>query len=195
MGVFMMDNMAVHVLECFDSSAVKAWRAVLVVFLVTMISYVCTSKLRNRGMPPGPFPWPVFGNLFSVGKGGHLSLARLANRYGNIMCVYLGNIRTIVVSDAKMAKELFCVSDAQFASRPIHSLMCTTPKYLNQVEHDCDEAASHYTPKVRELRQIMKTELFAPQKLDTTANARKEEVARMVEGIESFVRAGQPVNF
>ena len=196
MGVSVMDNMAVHVMECFDSSqALKAWRAVLVVFLVTIISYACTSKLRSRGMPPGPFPWPVFGNLFSVGKGGHLSLARLANRYGNIMCVYLGNIRTIVVSDAKMAKELFSVSDAQFASRPIHSLMYTTSKYVNQAEHDCDVVVSHYTAKVRELRQIMKTELFAPRKLDTTTNARKEEVARMVEVIESFVRAGQPVNF
>ena len=197
MGVSVMDNMAVHVMECFDSQALTAWRAVLVVFLVTIISYACTSKLRSRGMPPGPFPWPVFGNLFSVGIGGHLhlSLARLADRYGNIMCVYLGNIRTIVVSDAAMAKELFSVSDAKFASRPIHSLMYTTSKYVNQAEHDCDEVASHYTPKVRELRQIMKTELFAPRKLDTTANARKEELARMVDVIESFVRAGQPVDF
>lgn len=194
MGVSMMDNMAVHVMECFDSQALKAWCAVLVVFLVT-ISYACTTKLRNRRMPPGPFPWPIFGNLFSVGRGGHLLLAQLANRYGNIMCVYLGKIPTIVVSDAKMAKELLYVSDAQFASRPIHSLMYTTSKYMNQAEHDCDVVVSHYTPKVRELRHIMKTELFGPRKLTTTTTARKEEVARMVEVIESFVSAGQPVNF
>ena len=193
LGVSVMDNMAVRVLECFDLQALNASGALFVVFLVT-ISYAYTSKLRNRRLPPGPFPWPIFGNLLSVYKGRHLSLAQLANRYGNIMCVYLGNIRMIVVSDAKMAKELFSVSDAQFASRPVHSLMYTTSKYLNQVERDCDVTVSHYTPKVRKLRQILKTELFAPGKLDTSTRARKEEVARMVEVIKGFVSAGQPVN-
>ena len=191
MGVSVMDKMAVHVMECFDLQALKAWGAV---FLIT-VSYACISKFRNRRLPPGPFPWPIFGNLFTVGTDRHLSLAHLANRYGNIMCVYLGNIRIVVVSDAKMAKELFSVSDAQFASRPIHNLMYTTSKYVNQAEHDCNVTASLYTPKVRELRMIMKTELFGPRKVDTTAQARKEEVARMVEAIESCVSAGQPVNF
>ena len=193
MGVPVMDNMAVHVMECFDLRALKAFGAVFVVFLVTT-SYAYTSKLRNRRLPPGPFPWPIFGNFLYVFRGRHLLLAQLAKRYGNIMCVYLGNIRIVVVSDAKMAKEVFSVSDFQFASRPVHDLMYTTSKYLNQLERDCDVTVSHYTPKVRKLRQIMKTELLAPEKLDGSTRARKEEVARMVEGIKGFVSAGQPVN-
>ena len=68
-----------------------------------------------------------FGSLFSVGKSLHLLLAQLANGYGNITCVYLGqNVRLVVVSDAKMAKELLSIRDAQFASRAIHDLKLST---------------------------------------------------------------------
>ena len=171
-------------------------RAVFVILVLTTIYYAYTSKVRKRRLPPGPLPWPIFGNLFSLGKSLHLSLAQLANCYGNIMCVYLGQVRIIVVSDAKMAKELFSVSDAQFASRPIHNLMYTTSKYLNEeyVTPDCDLVMSHYTPKVREMQQILKTELFAPRKLNATAGARKEEVGRMVAAVKISASTGQPVH-
>lgn len=38
--------------------------------------------------PPGPTPWPLFGNLLQMGDQIHLSLTRLRLQYGDVFKVY-----------------------------------------------------------------------------------------------------------
>jgi hypothetical protein len=70
---------------------------------------------KKRSLPPGPWPWPLFGNLFSLGAHPHQAMAQLAERYGSIMSLFFGSVRVVILSDASTAKELFSVSDAKFS--------------------------------------------------------------------------------
>ena len=92
-----------------------------------------------------------FGSLFSVGKSLHLLLAQqwLWQHHVRVLGT---NVRLVVVSDAKMAKELLscvcsrCLNCVSADSRP--QIEYTNQEYVDQV--DCDLVSSHYTPKVRE---------------------------------------------
>jgi hypothetical protein len=147
--------------------------------LLILLVYLSFGK-KQKKLPPGPFPWPVIGNLFLGGPHPHQVFTQLARRYGNIMTLYFGSVRVLVVSDASMSKELFSVSDANFASRPIHDLMSTTSKYMNYGEENVSIMSSFYTPKVREMRQLIISELFTTQKLEMKKSTRMEEIRRMV---------------
>ncbi|XP_063965267.1 cytochrome P450 2U1-like [Lytechinus pictus] len=78
----------------------------------------CTSGKRIR-RPPGPWAWPVVGNLPSILLGGqpHQALARFAEKYGQIMSISLGpGPNVVVLTSLAVVKELLvkhadCTSD------------------------------------------------------------------------------------
>ncbi|KAG0598451.1 hypothetical protein M758_12G074800 [Ceratodon purpureus] len=156
---------------------------VTVLFIVLLSVYGLSRRMgkANKLLPPGPRPLPLVGNLFLLGERTHQALAQLAKQYGNIMTLYFGSARVVVVSDAVMAKELYSVSDANFASRPIHSLMKTSSKKLKlSGEEVISMGITTYNPKVREMRQLCISELFTAQKLEIMKSVRFEELQRMM---------------
>jgi hypothetical protein len=141
---------------------------------------------KKKKLPPGPFAWPVVGNLFLGGERPHQTYAQLAKQYGNIMSVFFGSVRVVIVSDADMAKELFSVSDAKFASRPVHDLMYTASKYMNYGDENVSLGISAYSPRVREVRQLCISELFTPQKMEMRKSMRAEEIERTVAKLKDL---------
>ncbi|GLJ45531.1 hypothetical protein SUGI_0958520 [Cryptomeria japonica] len=100
------------------------------IFLWTIYRFVTTRKSKNNqgelGLPPGPRPWPVIGNLHLLGRLPHKSLAELANKYGHIMFLRWGSVPTVVASSPAMAKEFFKNHGLIFANKPPSA----TGKYL-----------------------------------------------------------------
>nr|AHI15954.1 flavonoid 3'-hydroxylase [Pohlia nutans] len=150
--------------------------------LVLLFLFVDRVGKKQKKLPPGPFPWPVFGNLFLGGPHPHQVFTQLAKQYGNIMSLFFGNVRVVILSDPTIAKEFFTVRDASFASRPIHDLMYTQAKYMNYGKENVSMTISTYAPQVREMRQLCISELFTPQRLETKRTTRMEELQRMIQG-------------
>jgi cytochrome P450 len=74
-----------------------------VTFTVTLFLY-SFSKMYNtrRSLPPGPFPLPLIGNLLSLIHPKLLAteiLSLIADRYGPVCTLFLGNMPSIVVTD------------------------------------------------------------------------------------------------
>ncbi|KAG9131084.1 hypothetical protein Leryth_006804 [Lithospermum erythrorhizon] len=81
------------------------------------------SKLRRKTLdPPGPPGLPLLGNLHQFDANNtHLYVWELSQKYGPIMSLKLGSVPTLVISSAKMAKEVMkTYYDNIFASRPKH---------------------------------------------------------------------------
>ncbi|XP_053444125.1 cytochrome P450 1B1 [Nycticebus coucang] len=68
--------------------------------------------------PPGPFPWPVIGNVLTVGRAAHLSFTRLARRYGDVFQIRLGSCPIVVLNGERAIHEALVQQGAVFADRP-----------------------------------------------------------------------------
>ncbi|KAJ7966839.1 Cytochrome P450 [Quillaja saponaria] len=92
----------------------------LVLFLSLAISVVFLLRIRNEThRPPGPPGIPFIGNLHQLDSTNpHLHLWKLSKQYGPLMFLRLGSVPTLVVSSAKMAKEVLKNHDIKFSSRP-----------------------------------------------------------------------------
>ncbi|XP_018057725.1 PREDICTED: probable cytochrome P450 305a1 [Atta colombica] len=85
--------------------------AILTVFLIIFV-------LRKRAKyPPGPFPWPIFGNRYYLEKltrkfgGQYLAFLELSKIYNsNIISLRLGTDDVIVVTNSKLVHEV-CFSE------------------------------------------------------------------------------------
>lgn len=146
-------------------------------FLLTFIYVFSISGRRNNRLPPGPYPYPVIGNLLQLGDKPHRSLATLSRRYGPLMSLRLGSRTTIVVSSPEMAKEFFQKHDQSFSSRSI--------PYTGRVmgHHEYSIAWLPTGEQWRRLRKITKEYMFSTQCLDGNEQLRRKKVQELLDHV------------
>ena len=90
-------------------------------FLFILAVYVLHTLWENRNLPPGPFPFPVLGNLLSVGlKQPYRDLANMTKKYGKLFRIQMGNRKAIVINSYDIAREALIKKGEDFAGRPRH---------------------------------------------------------------------------
>lgn len=145
----------------------------LFLLLSCLFAFIYTftiSHRRHSRLPPGPYPFPIIGNLLKVGNNPHRSLAILSKQYGPLMSLKLGSRTTIVVSSPDIAKEFFHTHDISFSGR-------TVPDTARIVDHDKYSIAWLPTGEQwRKLRRIGREYLFSVQRLDDSQLLRGEKV-------------------
>lgn len=149
-------------------------------FLLLLLKFILKENSRKRklNLPPSPSKLPVIGNLHQLGKMPHISLCRLAEKFGPICYLQLGEVPTVVVSSAKMAKEVMKTHDLALASRP----QIFSAKHLF---YDCtDVVFSPYGAYWRHIRKICMLELLSAKRVQSFSFVREEEVARLVRRVE-----------
>lgn len=68
--------------------------------------------------PPGPYGWPILGNMLSLGKSPHLALSRLSQRYGDILEIRLGSTPVLVLSGLDTIWQALVRQGDDFKGRP-----------------------------------------------------------------------------
>ncbi|WRX18939.1 Cytochrome P450 - like 10 [Theobroma cacao] len=152
------------------------------IFLLILLQFLLKGKSskRNRNLPPGPPKLPIIGNLHQLGSMPHLSLRRLAEKFGPIMYLQLGEVPTVVVSSARMAKEVMKTHDLALASRP----QIFSAKHLF---YDCtDVVFSPYGAYWRQIRKICILELLSAKRVQSFGFVREEEVSRLIHRIGEY---------
>ncbi|RDX71134.1 Cytochrome P450 71D10, partial [Mucuna pruriens] len=123
-----------------------------------------------KNLPPGPWKLPLLGNIHQlVGSLPHQTLRNLANQYGSLMHLKLGQKTHIIVSSADVAKEIMKTHDAIFANRP-HLLASKFFVYDNS-----DVAFSSYGRTWRQLKKICISELLNAKHVQSLRHIREDE--------------------
>ncbi|KAD3069187.1 hypothetical protein R6Q59_016837 [Mikania micrantha] len=157
-------------------------------FISIIACAIFISGRLDSPLPPGPFPFPIIGNLLHLGDKPHVSLATLAKRYGPLMSLKLGSKTTIVVSSPDIAKEFFQKHDHSFSSRSI-------PETGRVLDHD--KYSIVFLPvgdQWRRLRRISKEYLFSLQRLDATETLRQKKVKELLDHVSHCCTSEKVVN-
>jgi len=157
-------------------------------FVFFFSCWILHQSRRNERLPPGPYPWPIIGNLHQLRLPFHRSLKHLADKYGPILFLRFGSVSTVVVSSSEMAKQFLKTHDLIFASRPPSS----AGKYFFYNE---DIAFAPYGDHWRKLRKICVLELLTAKRIESFKHVREEEVSAMIRSIWEDSESGRiPVN-
>ncbi|XP_039594349.1 cytochrome P450 1B1 [Polypterus senegalus] len=73
---------------------------------------------KNNPGPPGPLSWPVIGNAAQLGSLPHTVFSKMAQKYGNVFRIKLGNRVVVVLNGEDAIKEALIKKGVDFAGRP-----------------------------------------------------------------------------
>eukprot|EP00253_Pinus_taeda_P018652 PITA_18652 len=155
--------------------------AAIAAFVGLVFSFFFIWSLHKRRisarLPPGPFPWPIIGNLHQLILPAHRSLKDLADKYGPIFFLRLGSVPTVVVSSSEMAKYFLKTHDLLFSSRPPTSV----GKYI--FYNSKDIVFSPYGDHWRQIRKICVVQLLNAKRIDSFRYVREEEMSLAIRSI------------
>ncbi|KAM5584442.1 cytochrome P450 71D11-like [Rosa sericea] len=175
-------------MELLQSPSLQAL-LIFSLFLIAILKIAKRGKTKNStsNLPPGPWKLPIIGNLHQfVGSLPHHGLRDLAEIYGPLMYLMLGEVPTLVVSSAEFAKEVMKTHDAIFALRP-QTLATRILSYRGKTI--CFSPDGEYW---RQLRKICTLELLSTKRVRSFQRIREEEVMKLIKRIAS--RPGSPIN-
>ncbi|XP_055812023.1 6,7,8-trihydroxycoumarin synthase-like [Solanum dulcamara] len=148
-----------------------------------------TKISRNTFLPPGPLGLPIIGNLHQYDSlAPQIYFWKLSKKYGKIFSLKLGSTPIVVVSSAKLAKEVMKTQDLTFCSRP--STLCQ-----QKLSYNCSDIVfSPYNDYWREIRKICLLHLFSLKKVQSFSSIREYEVSRMIKKISQQATTSQITN-
>ncbi|CAL0317438.1 unnamed protein product [Lupinus luteus] len=138
-------------------------------------------------LPPGPWKLPLIGSIHHlIGYIPHHRMRELAQKYGPIMHLKIGEVSTIVVSSPEVAKEVLQTNDLNFADRP-HQLGADIICYGST-----DIATCPYGGYWKQLRKICTIELLGTTRVRSFQSIREEEVSKLITYISA--NTGSSIN-
>jgi hypothetical protein len=157
-------------------------------FILTMFCIFLAAMFSRKfsHLPPGPWAWPIVGNLLMLGKDPHLMLTCWAKRYGPLMHLQLGSFNTVVASSPAMAKEFLKTQDHVFQYRP----SSLTFKILNK---NWSMGVSS-GPTLRHMRKICTSALLTHKRLQSFQPMRTQEIQETINEIYGETNEGKVVN-
>ncbi|WCJ37116.1 Cytochrome P450 726A27 [Euphorbia peplus] len=158
------------------------------IFIFILIKIV-KKQTQNSISPPGPWKYPILGNIPQLAAGGklpHHRLRDLAKIHGPVMNIQLGQVKSIVISSPETAKEVLKTQDIQFANRPL--LLAGEMVLYNRK----DILYGLYGDQWRQMRKICTLELLSAKRIQSFKSVREQEVESFIRLLRS--KAGSPVN-
>ncbi|XP_055813952.1 5-OH-xanthotoxin synthase-like [Solanum dulcamara] len=159
-------------------------------FPIILVFLLSKSKKNGKNnLPPGPIGLPFIGNLHQFDSlTPHIYFWKLSKKYGKIFSLKIGSTPIVVVSSAKLAKEVLKTQDLVFCSR--HCFLGQQKLSYN----GRDIVFQRYNDYWREMRKISVLHLFSHKKVTLFSPIREDEVSRLIKKISQQASASRITN-
>ncbi|OMO60366.1 Cytochrome P450 [Corchorus capsularis] len=164
---------------------------ILFLSLLLFLTIICFIFYRRKWQsqpvtPPSPPRLPIIGHLHLLTDMPHHTFSELSQKLGPIIYLRLGQVPTVVVSSAQLARLILKTHDHVFSTRP----QLISAQYLS---FNCSDVTfSPYGPYWRQARKICVTELLSSKRVSSFQLIRNEEVNRLLTALST--RSGSEVN-
>ncbi|XP_075662715.1 cytochrome P450 736A117-like [Castanea sativa] len=152
--------------------------AILAFIFILLFKWSSTLPNNNKNSPPSAPKLPIIGNFHQLGLYPHHSLRDLAQLYGPLMLLKLGNVPTLVVSSADAAREIMTTNDVIFANRP------KTRMFGKLTYNFKDVALAPYGEYWRQTKSILVLHLLSNKRVQSFRAVREEEISLLIEKIK-----------
>ncbi|XP_057950580.1 probable (S)-N-methylcoclaurine 3'-hydroxylase isozyme 2 [Malania oleifera] len=161
-----------------DGNNVHLLTVPILLLLPLLFLFLKHRSSKHHNLPPGPFPWPIVGNIASVGYKQHEDLAKLAQAHGPLMSLRMGSQLVVVGSNKAAAIEILKTHDRVLSGRlPPH----VSPAKSPERNHLSIGWTFECTEQWKFMRTLCRTELFGGKILDSRMDIRAQKVQEMVD--------------
>ncbi|KAK8942334.1 Cytochrome P450 71D7 [Platanthera zijinensis] len=160
--------------------------SIILLPLITSILLILIDKLwfhrntRGLNLPPGPWKLPIIGSLHHLaGDLPHRRFRSLAEKYGPLFHLKLGEVDLVVIASPELAAESMKAHDTAFASRP---------QFMATRIIMCDGGDIVFAPFGKlwgQLRKILTVELFTAKRVKHFRSFMQKEGDILVDKIRA----------
>ncbi|CAN6318723.1 unnamed protein product [Urochloa humidicola] len=176
-------------MELLSTISLLSLLLISVLIVASSSSKKRSAERARKGRPPGPWSLPFLGSIHHLlTSQPHAALHDLADKYGPVMYLRLGQIDTVVISSPAAAQEVLQAKDLSFASRP--SMLVTEIICYNNL----DVGFAPYGAYWHALRKLCTVELLSARKVRQFAPIRDRETMSLLRVVAAAAGGGQAVN-
>lgn len=183
-----MSDQHIHIaMAALETILLREIAAAALLFLITRFFIRFLIGKSPRTLPPGPKGFPFIGVLPLLGAMPHVTLAKMAKRYGPVMYLKMGTCGMVVASTPDAARAFLKTLDLNFSNRPPNA-GATHLAYNAQ-----DMVFADYGPRWKLLRKLSNLHMLGGKALDDWSNVRSIELGHMLQAICESSQRNEPV--
>ncbi|XVF04836.1 hypothetical protein REPUB_Repub05bG0119600 [Reevesia pubescens] len=170
-----------------DTFLLRELIAAAFIFFITRSFIRSLLKKSKRKLPPGPKGWPIIGAIPLLGSMPHVTLAKLAKKYGPVMYLKMGTCNMVVASTPDAARAFLKTLDLNFSNRPANA-GATHLAYNSQ-----DMVFADYGPRWKLLRKLSSLHMLGGKALEDWSHVRAVELGHMLRAMRESSQKCEPV--
>uniref|UniRef100_A0A3Q3IVP3 Uncharacterized protein n=1 Tax=Monopterus albus TaxID=43700 RepID=A0A3Q3IVP3_MONAL len=153
------------------------------VFLFCLEACLWVRNLRLKRRLPGPFAWPVVGNVMQLGQMPHITFTKLAKKYGSVYQIRLGCSDIVVLNGDRAIRQALIQHSTEFAGRPNFVS-------FQMISGGRSVTFTNYSKQWKAHRKIAQTSLraFSSANSKTKKSFEQHVTAEAMELVQGFLR-------